>query len=775
VQRFRLLGIAVVAIVVFFSLASSAFAFRSYIAGSQITGFSAPSGVAVDGSDNVWVSDVGSSSVTKFDSSGTQLATNTSGPWNGSGYILSLAWGSGANLMYVGDSNLDDIWALNVADATDAGVDIFGGGWDTAPHSGNSFIHVAVDNSGGANEGDDDIYVVSSAGSVSTGSITRVDGSGTPDNFSATQTYITGNQITGTPTHSFAGLYGVVVDASGNVYAVDAGNNEVDEFHPDGSFFQAFTDPSFVGLSGPLTLDPTTGDVLVADGNVIHEFDSTGTLIDNIDGFESPAGSIAPQGLAVDSTGKLYVTDGNNQVVDAFGPNTATSQNLTVTCSGSGGGTVSAGTGGNDACNSVHEVTQNGSITLHATPNGSSVMTGWTVDGDATVCPGTGDCTVPVGTSDHTVVATFEATQTLTVNKIGSGTGTVTSTPSGIDCGATCNAPFNANSSVTLHAAADAHNAFIGWVVDGDASVCPGTADCVVDMGTSDHTVTAEFEPITQTLTVTKGGAGTGTVTSSPAGINCGGTCSHAFNEGTAVTLTASAAAGSTFAGWSGGGCSGTGACHVTVNAATTVTATFNTLPTTRHNLTVSCAGTGSGSVSPVGCGHTQVVNTGSSVTLTATPASGSTFAGWSGGGCSGTGTCTVKVNANTTVTATFTGPQPGHCTLKLAKATASVTGGKAAIALSNIGTATCSGKVTLTAKLKVRKGHKTKTKTVTIGSASINIAPGGHATVKVRLNRAALKVLAKKHSLKATLTGPNRFKHTVVLKSKAKKKKHHH
>ncbi len=70
-------------------------------------------------------------------------------------------------------------------------------------------------------------------------------------------------------------------------------------------------------------------------------------------------------------------------------------------------------------------------------------------------------------------------------------------------------------------------------------------------------------------------GSGAGTITSSPAGINCGQTCSASFPSGTAVTLSATPSAGSTFAGWSGA-CSGTGACSLTVTAAASVTATFN-------------------------------------------------------------------------------------------------------------------------------------------------------------------------------------------------------
>lgn len=78
-------------------------------------------------------------------------------------------------------------------------------------------------------------------------------------------------------------------------------------------------------------------------------------------------------------------------------------------------------------------------------------------------------------------------------------------------------------------------------------------------------------------LTVTRAGTATGTVTSSPAGINCGNTCNAAFTFGTSVTLTATPAAASAFAGWSGGGCSGTfTTCTLTVTSAPTITATFN-------------------------------------------------------------------------------------------------------------------------------------------------------------------------------------------------------
>jgi len=63
-------------------------------------------------------------------------------------------------------------------------------------------------------------------------------------------------------------------------------------------------------------------------------------------------------------------------------------------------------------------------------------------------------------------------------------------------------------------------------------------------------------------------------VTSSPAGINCGATCSANYSSGTQVTLTETPSGGSTFTGWSGA-CSGTGSCVVTMNSAQSVSAAF--------------------------------------------------------------------------------------------------------------------------------------------------------------------------------------------------------
>jgi hypothetical protein len=173
-----------------------------------------------------------------------------------------------------------------------------------------------------------------------------------------------------------------------------------------------------------------------------------------------------------------------------------------------------------------------------------------------------------------------------------------------------------------------------------------------------DHEIIILPDSTQYTLTVSKSGTGTGTVTSSPSGIYCGSDCSGSYNQGASVTLTATPASGSIFGGWSGGECSGTGSCSITMNSNQTITATFNQQP--QHTLTVTKSGTGSGTVtsSPAGinCGDdcSESYSKVQKVKLTAKADASSTFAGWSGGGCSGTKTCTVTVDAPVTVTADF-------------------------------------------------------------------------------------------------------------------------
>jgi len=272
------------------------------------------------------------------------------------------------------------------------------------------------------------------------------------------------------------------------------------------------------------------------------------------------------------------------------------------------------------------------------------------------------------------------AISALNVSKVGTGSGTVTSNPAGINCGATCSANFTTGTQVTLTATAAGGSTFAGW--SGD---CAGTGTCTVTMsqtrnatanftgGGGGSTVLQNGVPVSglsgalgsnlnftipipagasnlvirtaggsgdpdlfvrfgqapttttfdcrselvgpteqctfatpsagtyhvlilgftaysgvtltatwqvtqqnQALAVSKIGSGGGTVTSNPAGINCGATCSASFASGTVVALSAAAAGGSAFIGWAGCDSTSGASCSVTMNAARNVSATFN-------------------------------------------------------------------------------------------------------------------------------------------------------------------------------------------------------
>jgi uncharacterized repeat protein (TIGR02543 family) len=340
--------------------------------------------------------------------------------------------------------------------------------------------------------------------------------------------------------------------------------------------------------------------------------------------------------------------------ISPFVPSTGTSYALTVTKAGTGTGTVTSSTGGiscGTACSA--SIASGTAVTLTAAAGTNSTFGGW-----SGACTGTSTCVVTM-TAAQSVTATFTATTpsyALTVTKAGTGSGTVTSSTGGINCGSTCSASILSGTVVTLSASAASGSSFTSW-----SGACTGTAaTCTVTMSAA-QSVTATFTATTPTyaLTVTKAGTGSGTVTSSTGSINCGSTCSAYFTSGMVVTLSASAASGSSFTGWSGA-CTGTTAtCTVTMSAAQSVTANF-AVPTPNYALTVAKAGTGTGtvtsSVGGISCGTACSASfvSGTTVTLTAAAASGSQFASWSGA-CTGTAaTCTVTMSAAQSVTATF-------------------------------------------------------------------------------------------------------------------------
>ena len=180
------------------------------------------------------------------------------------------------------------------------------------------------------------------------------------------------------------------------------------------------------------------------------------------------------------------------------------------------------------------------------------------------------------GTGNYDDFATIKYSQKphykLTLAIRGSGTGTVSSMPEGLNSDHdTTSAYFEKGSRVALTAVPTEDSTFAGWGRD-----CSGTGRCTVKMNDNQF-VTATFTAPRYLLTVSKQGNGLGRVVSSPGGIDCGQGCaadSADYLKGTPVKLIADPKANSRFAGWSGA-CTGTAACVVTVNQALNVSATF--------------------------------------------------------------------------------------------------------------------------------------------------------------------------------------------------------
>ncbi|MDF1504480.1 Ig-like domain-containing protein [Roseisolibacter sp. H3M3-2] len=289
------------------------------------------------------------------------------------------------------------------------------------------------------------------------------------------------------------------------------------------------------------------------------------------------------------------------------------------------------------------------------------------------VAPGTTRVTATVNgreaSLDYTVVP---RTSVITVASGGTGSGSVVSTPAGIDCrivaGATqgaCSSAFPGDVSVTLQAVRQGGSAFVGW---GDACAGAAAADRCTLAADQARTARATFVP-ERTVSVSNAGDGAGLIGSVPGGIACrfgpepSGTCSAAFAEGTSVTFTAGATAPDAFLGWVGA-CEGStsATCTITVGATGGAVGARFARP---QSLTVDVGGTGEGTVSggPIACARSNDVTGGTCtatasgaapITLTATPAPTSTFAGWTGA-CSGTGTCVVTLDRARGVGATFT------------------------------------------------------------------------------------------------------------------------
>ena len=253
------------------------------------------------------------------------------------------------------------------------------------------------------------------------------------------------------------------------------------------------------------------------------------------------------------------------------GPTTPAKVTLTVDRTNAAGGTVDSSPTG-ISCGTIcsAQFDPGTPITLTASADSAYFQKGWSGAG----CSGHGACSFVI---DHDTAVTADLVPKVTVDAdVAAGTGTVdvsSSATYGICTGSpatTCTVLQGDDVSVTATAASGSH--FVDW--SGDCSGTNPTYD-FTSIDTPDKSCHANFAVDTFSLTVTKLGAGNGTVTSTPAGIDCGATCAYDFPVGTVVSLSAAPDSGSVFAGW-GGACTGVGSCIVNITAPTSVSATFD-------------------------------------------------------------------------------------------------------------------------------------------------------------------------------------------------------
>jgi DNA-binding beta-propeller fold protein YncE len=402
----------------------------------------------------------------------------------------------------------------------------------------------------------------------------------------------------------------LAVDSSGRLY--------VNEYHRDVVRFAPASFPPVKGTAygaavtidsahpTGVAVDPASGDVYIDDRTSVAVYDSSGIETARLaTGGELEDGyGVAVSGFA-GSAGRVYVADADRGAVEVYDPGVDPAQPVEVidgsaTPRGGFRSLVDTDLAVDPADGHLYVADDlqphfeapeaivyefsaaghyRGQVPNPRAEGESSFLEAGEPSGIA-IAP-SGRIYVTSGNYEDALVFVFgpaAATQThlVSVAKTGTGSGIVVSSPPGLACGSACVGEFEAGSSLTLFATPARGSRLVGW---SGCGASPTPDSCAVSVDT-DRAVGAEFEPVPQrTLSVAVAGTGAGTLTSSPAGIECSDLCEIGFDEGTGVTLAATPAAGSRFAGWSGCDSEPASACQVTMGAARAVTATFAALP----------------------------------------------------------------------------------------------------------------------------------------------------------------------------------------------------
>ncbi|MGD0282066.1 MAG: putative Ig domain-containing protein [Dissulfurispiraceae bacterium] len=446
----------------------------------------------------------------------------------------------------------------------------------------------------------------------------------------------TANKITineyATPTAN-SNPWRITAGSDGNLWFTERSTNKIGKITTAGAITE-YAIPTANSLPTGIALGPDNNLWFIEqNGNNIGRITVAGVMTE----FPIPTANSSPWAIAGGPDGYIwFVERGDNKIARMTTGGSVTE--FSIPTAGSMPSGITAGSSNNlwfteEIGNNIGEVTTTGSVTEFPMPGSSGEPFGIVVGPDGNIW--------------------FTE---LGANKIGRMTsgGTITefpvltagSEPAGITAGPDGNLWFaeelgnNIGKITTVGVVDEIAIPTAGSAPSSVASGSDGNIWFTEETGNNIGQIVLSVTRV-YVLSVTMAGTGGGTVTSSPAGIDCGSACSFSFNTETAVTLSAAASTGSVFAGWSGGPCSGSGSCAFSLNSNTGITATFNT-----------CSETISTSGQSLGAG----ANTGS-VSVTASSGSCSWVASssepWititSGSSGTGSGTVDYSVSANIT------------------------------------------------------------------------------------------------------------------------------
>ena len=573
-----------------------------------------PQGVALDGAGNLYIADTYNCRIRKVDNSG-QISTVAGSycSFGGDGALATAAYLSypqgvaldaGGNL-YIADSSNNRIRKVAGSGiiTTVAGnglAGLAGDGAQAAAGKLNNPTSVALDSSGNlyiADNGNQRIRKVSAAGTLST-----LAGSGNAGFFGDGGAAASANLFNPT---------GVSLDGSGNLFIADSGNNRVRR------------------------VDAVSGVITTMAGSVSQGFSGDG-------GAANLAELNAPQGVAVDGNGNLFIADtGNNRVREVgesflfsvtlnpgphgsiVGPTQANYGSMpsysfqpatgyhvsAASVNGQALGAVSsyhysswitssqtlaasfainsytlnfaAGPNGSITGAASQTVVHGGSATaVNAQPNAGYHLVNWT-DASSNVLGTNSTLTLVNVTGSLNVTANF-AINSFTITTSAAAGGAISASQT-VNQGGN-SAPVTVTPNLGYHIAT--------VLVDSVSQAVNNQKSYSVTFSAvaANHSVSASFATDTGpkvAVTLTGVNGGSGTVNSIPAGIACGsGTCSAYYASGTAVTLVATPDSNSLFSGWSGACSATSGNCVLNVNADQTVGASFSYVAPARNNAT---------------------------------------------------------------------------------------------------------------------------------------------------------------------------------------------